>query len=177
LRKARTLVPPYKTRLLCNHRVNSHPSSQPLSRFASLVADDFDENYDEAWKTFVREKQYIDAREMSTKRQSSEIRERIAEIERREEAIKQRELSLNLVETKIKIDRKGFDQKLLSLLSSYGSKDVAEEVKGLKRRRDEVAEGNHFPKTPKLMHSQSAAAVTPAVPSAPAEGGVPPGRT
>jgi len=35
--KPRMLVLSYKTRLLCNHRNNSHPSS-PLSRFASLIA-------------------------------------------------------------------------------------------------------------------------------------------
>jgi len=37
--KSHALTFPYKTHLLSNHRNNSHPSSQPLSRFASLIAD------------------------------------------------------------------------------------------------------------------------------------------
>ena len=32
------LVLPYKTRILCNHRNNSHPSSQPFLQSAFLIA-------------------------------------------------------------------------------------------------------------------------------------------
>jgi len=58
--KPHTLVLPYKTRLLCNHRNNSHHSSQHLSRFASLIAEwkvdakgDDEDDKDDEWTAGV----------------------------------------------------------------------------------------------------------------------------
>jgi hypothetical protein len=104
---------------------------------ATDEADQYDEGYEEAWRNFVREKQYIDAREMEMKRKERELRERAVECERKEKECEEREAKVEDKERMMKVERKGFDKKLLNLLTSYGGEEVAEEVKATKKRRTE----------------------------------------
>ncbi|GMI36926.1 hypothetical protein TrCOL_g7020 [Triparma columacea] len=58
---------------------------------AADEADQYDEGYEEAWRNFAREKQYIDAREMEMKRKERELRERVAKCVRKEKECLERE--------------------------------------------------------------------------------------
>lgn len=102
---------------------------------AADEADQYDEGYEEAWRNFVREKQYIDAREMEMKRKERELRERAAECERKEKECLEREATVEDKERKMRVERKGFDKKLLNLLTTYGGEEVAEEVNATKKRK------------------------------------------
>ena len=124
-------------------------------------------SYETTWKTFLREKRYVDTRELQIVKKEREVRERLADIEERERQIlaKQAEADRQLGDLKAKAIQ--FDSKLLGLLSAFSGPETRQVVMGVKRARDLrdaaiLAESERaMGKKPKLNETGSGTPETP----------------